>query len=460
MNTNKVKKHEKPIQGARLVLSDLYDNFEHLLHIPDIDKLLAMDFEGQLPSLPQILPSLLGLVLFSPPADPPITYDRQRPTRPPPPPRLPDAPAPIDPNLRLSYEEEAVCLKHFFEILLPMLDSNPNSPWPELALKYCDFDVARLCFLALASVHMYELGEYPVEYYQKGISHMNRAMNFLISNIRLGPANDPSKLLLFIILLLIHVHLLYLCMETGRSSMTRYFLQVFALVCEDVPFQHELQHDSKKLAMMCYLSCYDTFCALVTPDCRVPFCMPQWYGTISSEMLTFVLMGCPGEIFHCFHKICHLRAAKKAGSNIVLEVDAIHNLLINYREYVPEDSQFVASLRGAQCWALAGVVALCNLSGRLPNRYILEFIDVYGCLDRTTSMVTQMVWPIHIMSVLSTTQYQRERMMAFLNFQAEFTQMRMYTLMKLVVDQVWATGKNPDDVLVALLPPGSDYLCI
>ncbi|GME77898.1 unnamed protein product [[Candida] boidinii] len=54
------------------------------------------------------------------------------------------------PTLKLPFNEENMMLKHFFNKLIPLLDAHPNSPWPELALKYCDFEIARSCFISLS----------------------------------------------------------------------------------------------------------------------------------------------------------------------------------------------------------------------------------------------------------------------------------------------------------------------
>lgn len=432
-------------------LIDLFENFDQLLNVPDLDKFLLMDFD-------------LGANHHGQPIAPPrpITkhvFDRPRPTTLPPPPVLPLDPGPANSQARLTKEEEDLTLHHFFTKLLPMLDSTPNLPWPDLALRYCDFDIARLCFLALALVHMYELGEYPREFYHKGVAHINRAMRLLTNNIlnRLNENSMKLQVLSFIILMLIHVHLLYSCLETGRSALARYLFQVFAAVGEEVLME---ESDARMVTMMAYVLVYDTICALVTPDARAPFCMTAWYGNVLSEISTYTLMGCPGEIMSCFHKIGHLRGMAKRGEDVAAEIPPLRLALMVYREYVPCHPEYAALVRAAQCWALAGLVSLTRLSAnQSAEKYIWEFIDNFAIFNGDQLLV-QMVWPIHIMAVSANHPTQRAKMMEFLEFQMELTQMRMYSIMKEVVEKVWATGQDPDEALALVLPPGADYLCI
>lgn len=448
--------------------ASLFDNLELLLNLPDLERMLAMDPVVQVPPHLEVpLPHELDVNLLPIPEPTSITpmalpFDRPRPLQLPLPPALPELPDQLDPNLTLSHEEENVALRHFFDTLLPMLDANPESPWPDLALKYCDFDIARLCLMALALVHMYELGDYSIDFYHKGLAYMNRVMQCLVTTITKQLTEDSRKslVMLFVILVLIHVHVVFLCMEKGHLALSRYLFQVFGVICEDISFHQLLEQDPRKVAMMGYLLVYDTISAMVSPDARLPYCQPHWFGTRHTELLTLSLMGCPGEVFQSIHRICFLRAAVKLGADIRAEIAPIEQNLLNYRAYVPQSANYADAVKAAHCWALAGLAALHHVVGLLAHRYVNEFIDVYGLLDGTIRLVTQMVWPIHIMCIMSITQQQRERMMAFLLYQRQFTQMKQYTLMKKIVDRVWATGVHPDDATATYLPAGYDYLCI
>ena len=105
-------------------------------------------------------------------------------------------------------------------------------------------------------------------------------------------------------------------------------------------------------------------------------------------------------------------------------------------------------------------MSLTRLSAnQSAEKYIWEFIDNFAIFNGDQLLV-QMVWPIHIMAVSANHPTQRAKMMEFLEFQMELTQMRMYSIMKEVVEKVWATGQDPDEALALVLPPGADYLCI
>lgn len=476
----------------------LYDNLDSLLDLPDLERMLAMDPVVQLP--PNVeLPLPPELAVPPPPAlSPPMPVPApvyQEPPRPMPLPAPPilisettpetsietstDTTPETTDETTLTQEEEAAALRHFFDTLLPMLDSNPELPWPQLALKYCDFDLARLCLMALAAVHMYELGACTYQFYRKGLANMDRVMRCLVTTIHRQTTTTTGEsesetddetlkalVMLFVILVLIHVHVIFACMETGQLALSRYLFQVFGVICDSPQFRAQVAQDPRKVAMMGYLLVYDTVALVVSPDARVPYCHPQWFGDINTDLSTLSLMGCPGEVWRCIHRICHLRHATRAGASgasavdISAEVAPLHHQLLQYRDYVPPGRDHGVAVSAARCWLLAGLAALARVAQHLASAYVDEFIMVYGLLDGTSRVVTQMVWPIHVMCVSSVTEHQRQLMMAFLRFQRQFTQMKQYTLMQLIVSEVWATGADVDVVTAKFVPPGHDYLCI
>lgn len=268
----------------------------------------------------------------------------------------------------LSYEEENMMLKHFFKNLLPLLDAHPNSPWPDLALKYCDFDIARSCFISLACIHIYESRKGGNEYYKKGMLHINNTMDYLIQFISSNSDNSESKIAKveqlqsngilndsvvaastkkklissFVILVLINVHILFAVLEKGLSSFSRFFFKVFASVCQDEMFYSTLLENDKKQSLVVVLSWYDTVSAIVSPDFRLPYCSPDWYGSSfgeSDKVSTAKMMGCPGEIFKEMAKVCLLRHELHKGlkvnrEDILREYEVIKSNLLRYREYV------------------------------------------------------------------------------------------------------------------------------
>lgn len=295
----------------------------------------------------------------------------------------------------LTYSEENMMLKHFFKNLLPLLDAHPNSPWPDLALKYCDFEIARSCFISLSCIHIYESRKGGKEYYKKGMAHINRTMDYLIQFISSNDSqedvsvdnpnedhnstqkkndgdthiddrmisfvhadtekdcegstnstvnNTTRKKMIssFVILVLINVHILFAVLEKGLSSFSRFFFEVFASVCLDSRFYDSLKENAKKQSLVVVLSWYDTVSAIVSADYRRPYCNPDWYGSSvnkSDKVSTAKMMGCPGEIFRAMSEVCLLRHEIHKGVQIqkeelVARYQAIESSIIRYREYV------------------------------------------------------------------------------------------------------------------------------
>ncbi|GMF54154.1 unnamed protein product [[Candida] boidinii] len=96
------------------------------------------------------------------------------------------------PTLKLPFNEENMMLKHFFNKLIPLLDAHPNSPWPELALKYCDFEIARSCFISLSCMHLYE-SKRENEFYKRGMLHINNTMEYLIKYVKSTERKNKHK---------------------------------------------------------------------------------------------------------------------------------------------------------------------------------------------------------------------------------------------------------------------------
>lgn len=433
----------------------------------------------------------------------------------------------------LTYSEENMMLKHFFKNLLPLLDAHPNTPWPDLALKYCDFDIARSCFISLSCIHIYESRKGGQEYYKKGMAHINRTMDYLIQfissndsrddihggnstgakfeidqekdiNADLGnmlmsipDENDTSKtetlvtantrkklISSFVILVLINVHVLFAVLEKGLSSFSRFFFRVFASVCLDKMFYDSLKANAKKQSLVVILSWYDTVSAIVSADCRLPYCNPEWYGSSvnnSDKVSTAKMMGCPGEIFKAMSKLCSLRHELHKGVQMTKEELRVHylaieNEILRYRDYVvfeqsfdedemvdTEGQAFPIRLKAAQCWLLAVYITLIK-TVKFPfyeNRIkslLHEFIDVYGSMKPTLPFVTQMVWPVFAMGCECTTSWEKSKLELFMDTLYRNAQMGTLFTLRQIVFRVWENEESPEQIIKAYLDESIDYL--
>ncbi|KAF8002989.1 hypothetical protein HF325_002234 [Metschnikowia pulcherrima] len=395
-------------------------------------------------------------------------------------------------SLVMLYQEENRMLRHFFQELLPLLDAHPQSPWPALALRYCDFDVARSCFISLACIHIYESRQGGKEYYDKGMAHIHSTMTHLIDSISaLSPQNGSSpdefdsksgnsqgsnmehnktRVQQFVILVLVNVHILFAVLEKGKSSLARYLFEVFGLICHDDAFYRSLIRNESKGSLVVVLSWYDTVSAMVSPDCRLPFCSPDWYGSYQDVVSTLKMMGCPGEIFRALSEVCFLRHEIKNGnlvdnSDFGVVFDAVRKLLLNYRDYVDyrDGSDYMLRLKGAQCWSLAVYISLLRLFRTKSRDLVIrctvnEFIDVYRLMPSDSPVVTQMVWPIYAVGCECATQIERDQILKFMDTLYETAQMGTLASLRWIVQQVWLRGIPQEEVLDEWLEDGVDYL--
>ncbi|VEU19627.1 DEKNAAC100146 [Brettanomyces naardenensis] len=413
--------------------------------------------------------------------------------------------------------EDNFILRHFFEKVVYLLDAHPKSPWPELMIQFCSFELARSCFLSLSSIHLF-VNNGGKEFYKKGVIHINNTMEYLMKYVKKrddgkdSKAAEQSTALLkvlqarerddpiaessdkkldsaiaverimnnlryesekrkrsnfFVILLLLYVHLLFAILESGRSALSRLFLRLFASIAADTTFESFLRHIDQSQTLICVLSWFDTITALVSPDFRLPFSRPEWYGTRDDNISTARMNGCPGEIFEVLSEICKLRNRLGGNWNVrkcamdELECKAIFDKLkgslIDYREYVPlmlENSfPYEERLKGAQCWSLAAYVKLlevCQIGEDYKETIesvTLEFLSVYETLDSQSPIVTQMVWPVLEIAIHCRTEKTKIRVMELLETLYDTVKMGTIQTMIRVTKESWSTGKDLDQIL-------------
>ncbi|KAH3662623.1 hypothetical protein OGAPHI_005875 [Ogataea philodendri] len=350
--------------------------------------------------------------------------------------------------------EDNYILKHFFNKTIFLLDAHPSAPWPELMLRFGSIELAKSCFLSLSSIHLY-VNNGQNEFYKKGILHINNTMEYLIKyvrskdtsrkqseeepedsslnveniviNLKNEEANDRKQTNFFVILLLLYVHLIFAILESGRSALSRIFLKLFASIARDPQFKSALSQIDQSQTLVCVFAWFDTVSAMVSPDCRVPFCSPEWYGTKSDPISTAKMNGCPGEIFQILAEICHLRSQIHQETIQKDEVGAVfHELkqkLVNYRDHVPlelpNSYSYEERLKSAQCWSLSALIKLeemCQINNHFQDTIeslTLEFISTYETLDSESPIVTQMVWPVFNVALYCKKELSKRKLRQF-----------------------------------------------
>ncbi|GME76855.1 unnamed protein product [Ambrosiozyma monospora] len=291
----------------------------------------------------------------------------------------------------------------------------------------------------------------------------------------------------FVILLLIFVHLAFAILESGRTALSRLFLKLFASIVKDHTFNSVLSRIDQSQSLICGLSWWDTISALVSPDCRLPFCNVEWLGTKNDQISTAKMTGCPGEIFAILYDICKLRHVL-GGNNTngevvkkpeceISEIDlncTFENLkarIMNYRDYVPlqlpnNSFTYQDRLKAAQCWSMSAYVKLLEvtqLDGDYKNeidKLVLEFLSVYETLNSQSPIVTQMVWPVLNIGVNCRTPETKFNIIKCMNTLYDTVKMGTITNIIKVTEEVWETGMSLDEILSGKewLQAGIDFL--
>ena len=481
---------------------------------------------------------------------------------------------------QLKKREESLILKHFFEKVIYLLDAHPQTPWPQLMMKFGSMDLAKSCFLSLSSMHLY-VNNGGDEFYKKGLLHINNTMEYLIKYVKTGgiantnstmtrdkkvhsdansstsgsasnsdeneivhsgDCNDQNntnsdgddvahndeksedhmkesndldlnvpKIIsriksesnkkkgtnFMVILLLLYVHLLFAVLESGRSALARMFLKLSASIASDPLFNKKMKKIQQSQSLLCVLSWFDTVSAIVSPDCRIPYCDPKWFGESSDIISTDKMNGCPVGMFRVLYDLClyrrkvmtlfsqqecFLQQIKTSHKNLM----DLRDRCLHYRDHVlyilPHGSAFsyIDRLKCAQLWSLAAILVTIQLElhyfSRMSkmiehNRNIIsasefpdavpsvhihsekataivtEFLSVYNTIPSSSPIITQMVWPIFYVAICSSTDENRKQSWKALEVLYETVKMGTIKSNMDIVMRVWEEGCSLESIL-------------
>lgn len=489
---------------------------------------------------------------------------------------------------QLKKREESLILKHFFEKVIYLLDAHPQTPWPQLMMKFGSMDLAKSCFLSLSSMHLY-VNNGGDEFYKKGLLHINNTMEYLIKYVKTGgiantntntntntsttvtrdkkghsdansstsgsasnsdenetehnvDCNDQNnsngnsndddhdernseeqmkdsndldlnvpKIIsriksesnkkkgtnFMVILLLLYVHLLFAVLESGRSALARMFLKLSASIASDPLFNKKMKKIQQSQSLLCVLSWFDTVSAIVSPDCRIPYCDPKWFGESSDIISTDKMNGCPVGMFRVLYDLCLYRKKVMTLFSqqecLLQQIKLSHkNLMdlrdrcLHYRDHVlyilPHGSAFsyIDRLKCAQLWSLAAILVTIQLElhyfskmskmiehnrnmisasefpDAVPSVHIhsekataivTEFLSVYNTIPSSSPIITQMVWPIFYVALCSSTDENRKQSWKALEVLYETVKMGTIKSNMDIVMRVWEEGCSLESIL-------------
>lgn len=461
---------------------------------------------------------------------------------------------------QLKKKEESHILKHFFEKVIYLLDAHPQNPWPQLMMKFGSMDLAKSCFLSLSSMHLY-VNNGGDEFYKRGLLHINNTMEYLIKYVKtsglqkkeghihnsnnenrednelsvsLDNANENeyenekenenddnknsielgidvpgviSKLKyesdkrrgtnFMIILLLLYVHILFAVLESGRSALARMFLKLSSSIASDPTFTKKMKKVKQIQPLLCVLSWFDTVAAIVSPDCRIPYFDPKWFGESNDLISTDKMNGCPAGMFRVLYdlslyrretmflfskKQCDLECCRISHKNLL----DLRDRCLHYRDHVlyvlPHGSSFtyIDRLKCSQLWSLACILVTIQLElhyfgklgiwieqnrkliseSELPNSIptvhiysekataiVTEFLSVYNTIPAESPIITQMVWPIFYIGICSYTPENRAESWKCLKTLYETVKMGTIKSNMNIVEKIWNEGCSLESIL-------------
>lgn len=319
-------------------------------------------------------------------------------------------------QFEMAHQKENQILKHYFENLVLKVDANKQSPWENLILKYCNFSVARSCFITLASMHLYqEEGQKKQELYQMSKKFLEKIKSEVIGlTTAVGFPNNENECKT--VLVLIYVYLLHCILDDGISKDCQFYFQTFADICKNHIFAQTLRCDDQMKVLVATLSWYDIVATLLSSECRPLACDPSWFGERDSKVLTIKIMGCPGEIFQVLAELCRLKSTngnspeflELRAKNSKTEMLELIPKINNYRNYIAttDESELSVVIKCSQCWAITAHLAILrelieidqnpDENSNLIQILVREFLDVFSTLDLRNRTVGQLVYPMFL----------------------------------------------------------------
>lgn len=328
------------------------------------------------------------------------------------------------PDIELAYEKENQILRHFFENLVLKVDANEQSPWEKLILRNCNFELARSCFITLASMHLYHEGDQSNQEMYGVSKHflekIKQEIGRITSDSRFQNDVPSSKR----VLVLIHVYILHCILDDGISKDCDFYFATFANICKNARILKDIFQQDQMKALVATLSWYDIVATLMSSECRLLACDPVWFGDKNSDVSTIKIMGCPGELFEVLADLCQLKSSSRSGALDVLSfVEKLHDLIprvVRYREYVviAEGKELSVRLKCTQCWAIAAYLAIRRLikmagatllqDSELVTLLVREFLDVFLTLDPKNRAVSQLVFPMYLVGCECNEAFKQE----------------------------------------------------
>lgn len=318
----------------------------------------------------------------------------------------------------------------------------------------------------------------------------------IISRIK-SESNKKKGTNFMVILLLLYVHLLFAVLESGRSALARMFLKLSSSIAADPLFNKKMKKIQQSQSLLCVLSWFDTVAALVSPDCRIPYCDPKWFGESSDIISTDKMNGCPVGLFRVLYDLClYRRKVMTLFSQqecLLQQIKLSHkNLMdlrdrcLHYRDHVlyilPHGSSFsyIDRLKCAQLWSLAAVLVTIQLelhyfskmskmiehnrnmisASEFPDAVptvhlysekataiVTEFLSVYNTIPSSSPIITQMVWPIFYVAICSSTEENRKASWKALEILYETVKMGTIKSNMDIVMRVWNEGCSLESIL-------------
>ncbi|CDK27134.1 unnamed protein product [Kuraishia capsulata CBS 1993] len=375
--------------------------------------------------------------------------------------------------------QENRLLAHYFSSLLPLFDNLVQSPIPRMTIKFCDAELAKSCFIALSSMHMFAR-ENRQNFHQSSIQHIDKTMDHFITNftipetslvmghpqngrivdtviehLRLHDQKQMSRLL--VLLAIVHTNLLFIVLDSGRSAICDVFFEIVGQITRDEELLSLCQCVKESSFVIATVSWFDICTALTSQKVRNVYASRKWISDYGDTI--FILFGCPAKICEALVDMIELRCTMtkdKSGSkqSIEYQYHRIKSSLLNYREYATQTTyyNFREAMKGSHCWSMASITYLNRLvpskEREMENKWLVsEFIATYQQLPQKSKMVAQMLWPLFQIGCECEAEEDRTAIMSFLEVLYLNNRMGNVTTLISLLRWTWSSGVNYSEVL-------------